>query len=117
MNERQQDNGPERGDDKAIPNNKFWEGVTEAKPSWVSALAMALGRCNTAKVGLLGSLATLGWIATRVVTNSAELNGIGLAGVLAVALLIAGIGFASLLMGGKRDGPTKTPDAGAPPEP
>jgi hypothetical protein len=117
MNERQQDS-PEQGDDnKAVPNVRFWEAVTEVKVSSLSALATAVGRCNTAKAGLLGSLATLGWIASQVVRNSAELTGTGLIGVLAVTLLVGGVGFASLYLGSKRDGPTKTTDARAAPEP
>jgi hypothetical protein len=118
MNDKRQNNGSEQPDgDKSIPNYKFYGEVQDAKASWVSAAATALGRYNTAKVGLLGSLATLGWIATQVIKNGSELTGAGLTSVIIVILLVGGVSFASLLMGGKGDGATQTTDTGTPPEP
>lgn len=117
MNARQNENESRQpDDDKLIPSYKFWEEVKEAAAS-ASAVTAALGRCHTAKLGLLGSLATSAWIVTEVARNSANLTGTGLAVILTVALLVGGVGFASLVQGSKYDGSTKKTDTRPPAEP
>jgi hypothetical protein len=73
--------------------------VWEGKQSWFTALLEFLRQRTSADLGLTGALVSLTIIGCKVAGNADRLTPSGLAAIICVALLVAGIGLVSLLKG------------------